>query len=131
MPMEPTFLGWLYRQHAPALRLYARQWGDRGDDLVQLAFVRLAQLALTPEQVLPWLYKVVRNGALTAQREASRRKREQRASTPGKKQWGHRTLSYKTIRLIWSGSALLTQANPETVASRYSSTPLPPSSVAT
>lgn len=25
MPMEPTFLGWLYRRHAPALRLCARK----------------------------------------------------------------------------------------------------------
>lgn len=81
--MEPTVLGQLYRQHAPALRLYARQWGDSGEDLVQEAFVRLAQQAPPPEQVLPWLYSVVRNAALMAQRStARRRQREQRASKP-------------------------------------------------
>jgi RNA polymerase sigma-70 factor (ECF subfamily) len=81
--MEPTVLGRLYRQHAPALRLYARQWGDSGEDLVQEAFVRLAQQTPPPEHVLSWLYRVVRNEALTAHRSASRRRqREQRASAP-------------------------------------------------
>jgi RNA polymerase sigma factor (sigma-70 family) len=82
MPMEPTLLGWLYRKHAPALRLFARQWDDHGDDLVQNAFVRLAQQTLTPEKILPWLYRVVRNEAIAAHRASSRRRRrEQRVST--------------------------------------------------
>ncbi|HTU16560.1 MAG TPA: RNA polymerase sigma factor [Gemmataceae bacterium] len=81
--MEPTILGRLYREHAPALRLYARQWGDSAEDLVQEAFVRLAQQTPAPEPILPWLYRVVRNAALMAQRSASRRRqREQRASKP-------------------------------------------------
>jgi RNA polymerase sigma-70 factor (ECF subfamily) len=81
--MEPTVLGRLYRQHAPALRLYARQWGGSAEDLVQEAFVRLAQQTPPPEQILPWLYCVVRNAALMAQRTAARRRqREQRASKP-------------------------------------------------
>ena len=82
-PMEPTVLGQLYRQHAPALRLYARQWGGGAEDLVQNAFVKLAQQAPPPEQVLPWLYTVVRNEALTDRRSAARRRRrEERAGTP-------------------------------------------------
>jgi RNA polymerase sigma-70 factor (ECF subfamily) len=36
-----------------------------------------------PDQVLPWLYRVVRNEAITAQRSgARRRRREERAGTP-------------------------------------------------
>ena len=62
--IEPDALGRLYRQHAPALRLYARQWPGAGEDLVQDAFVKLARQSPPPEQVLPWLYRVVRNGAL-------------------------------------------------------------------
>jgi RNA polymerase sigma-70 factor (ECF subfamily) len=82
-PIEPKVLGRLYRQHAPALRLYARQWGGGGEDLVQEAFVRLAQQTPPPEQVLPWLYRVLRNEALAVQRTAARRRRrEQRVSTP-------------------------------------------------
>jgi RNA polymerase sigma factor (sigma-70 family) len=81
-PMEPTLLGQLYRKHAPALRLYARQWGGGAEDLVQNAFIRLAQQVPPPERVLPWLYSVVRNEALAAQRSALRRRqREQRAGS--------------------------------------------------
>jgi RNA polymerase sigma factor (sigma-70 family) len=82
-PMEPTVLGQLYRRHAPALRLYARQWEDSAEDLVQTAFVRLAQQVPPPENVLAWLYRVVRNEALAARRGAARRRRrEQRAGSP-------------------------------------------------
>jgi len=82
-PIEPTVLGELYRQHAPALLLYARQWGGGGEDVVQDAFVRLVQQAPPPEQVLPWLYRVVRNEGLAAQRTATRRRRrEQRVGSP-------------------------------------------------
>lgn len=81
--MEPDALGRLYRQHAPALRLYARQWPGVGEDLVQDAFVKLARQSPPPEQALPWLYRVVRNGALALGREAvRRRRREGRAGAP-------------------------------------------------
>jgi RNA polymerase sigma-70 factor (ECF subfamily) len=80
--IEPTVLGRLYREHAPVLRLFARQWGGSAEDLVQTAFVRLAQQSPPPEQVLAWLYRVVRNEALATHRGAARRRqREQRAST--------------------------------------------------
>lgn len=83
-PLEPTVLGRLYRQHAAALRLYARQWGEGAEDLVQEAFVRLARQSPPPEQVLPWLYGVVRNEALAAHRAAARRReRERRAGAAG------------------------------------------------
>jgi RNA polymerase sigma-70 factor (ECF subfamily) len=82
-PIDPAVLGRLYRDHAAALRLYARQWGGCGDDVIQNAFVRLAQQAPPPDAALPWLYRVVRNDALAAQRGAARRRRrEQRASAP-------------------------------------------------
>jgi RNA polymerase sigma factor (sigma-70 family) len=81
--IAPEELGRLYRVHAPALRLYARQWPEGDEDLVQDAFVKLAQQSPPPGQVLPWLYRVVRNGALAAGRgEARRRRREGRASAP-------------------------------------------------
>jgi RNA polymerase sigma-70 factor (ECF subfamily) len=55
-PIDPVMLCGLYRAHAPALLLYARQWPDCAEDLVQDAFVRLAQQASPPGNVLPWLY---------------------------------------------------------------------------
>ncbi len=82
-PIEPTLLGRLYRQHVPALRLYARQWGEGGEDLVQDAFIRLAKQTPTPERVVPWLYRVVRNEALANYRSSGRRRqRELQACAP-------------------------------------------------
>lgn len=82
-PLEPEVLGELYRRHAPALRLYARQWTDTGDDLVHDAFVRLAGQCPPPEHILPWLYRVVRNAAFAARRTAGRRRRRETvAGTP-------------------------------------------------
>jgi RNA polymerase sigma factor (sigma-70 family) len=79
--IAPEELGRLYRQHAGALRLYVRQWPGGAEDLVQDAFVKLAQQLPAPERVLPWLYRVVRNAALAAGRgEARRRRRQDRAS---------------------------------------------------
>ncbi len=85
--LEPKVLGWLYRQHAPALRLYARQWGQSSDDLVQEAFVRLAQQSPPPDQVLAWLCRVIRNEALANHRSANRRRQREnqrgsRGATP-------------------------------------------------
>ncbi len=73
--IAPEELGRLYREHAAALRLYVRQWPGGDEDLVQDAFVKLAQQSPAPEQVLPWLYRVVRNGALAAGRGEARRRR--------------------------------------------------------
>jgi RNA polymerase sigma-70 factor (ECF subfamily) len=82
MPIDPTVLGELYRQHAPALRLYARQWGRSAEDLVQNAFVRLAQQSPMPERPLPWLYQVIRTEALMAHRTSTRRRRREKRCSP-------------------------------------------------
>src|SRR6478672_2276561 len=58
--IDADVLGRLYRQHAPALHLYARQWPGGGDDFVQEAFLRLAGQKSLPDRILPWLYRVVR-----------------------------------------------------------------------
>src|SRR4051794_32392411 len=81
-PLDPETLGRLYRRHAPALRLFARQWpGD--EDFVHDAFLALARQIPPPERVLPWLYRVVRNAALAACRaDARRQKREAAAGVP-------------------------------------------------
>jgi RNA polymerase sigma-70 factor (ECF subfamily) len=79
--IAPEELGRLYRRHAGALRLYVRQWPWGDEDLVHDAFVKLAQQSPPPAQVLPWLYRVVRNAALAEGRgEARRRRRQNQAS---------------------------------------------------
>jgi RNA polymerase sigma-70 factor (ECF subfamily) len=84
--MGPEPLARLLDEHAAALVLYARQWCAAPEDVVQEAFVKLAALPRPPDRVAAWLYRVVRNGALTAARAARRRRRhegEAAGHTPG------------------------------------------------
>lgn len=77
----PELLGRLFDEHAPGLVLYARQWSDAPEDVVQEAFVQLARHRVEADRVVPWLFRVVRNGAIAAaRRERRRRHREARAS---------------------------------------------------
>lgn len=79
--MGPDALADLVDRHAAALVLYARQWCATPEDVVQTAFLKLAGQAVPPDTVLPWLYRVVRNGAIDAARAARRRlKYETRAA---------------------------------------------------
>jgi RNA polymerase sigma-70 factor (ECF subfamily) len=80
-PLEPEALGCLYRRYAPALRLYVRQWEGSAEDIVHDAFVQLAIQSPPPQRVVPWLYRVVRNAALTASRSANRRRRREAAAS--------------------------------------------------
>jgi RNA polymerase sigma-70 factor (ECF subfamily) len=75
--MGPEQLGRLIDAHAAALVLYARQWCASPEDVVQEAFVKLAARAAPPEPALPWLYRVVRNGAISARRSEERRRRHE------------------------------------------------------
>jgi RNA polymerase sigma-70 factor (ECF subfamily) len=81
--MGPEQLARLLDAHAPALVLYARQWCDAPEDVVQEAFVKLAARPRPPDRVVAWLYRVVRNGALTAAR-AARRRRKYEAEAAGR-----------------------------------------------
>jgi RNA polymerase sigma-70 factor (ECF subfamily) len=82
--MGPEQLGRLVDDHAAALALYARQWCAAAEDVVQEAFVKLAAQRRRPDQVAAWLYRVVRNGALSAARaERRRRRHESAAALPG------------------------------------------------
>lgn len=79
--MGPDPLADAIDRHSAALALYARQWCGTPDDVVQTAFLKLARQATPPENLVPWLYKVVRNGAIDAARSARRRaKYETRAA---------------------------------------------------
>src|SRR5437016_6099786 len=73
--MAPELIGRLIDTRAAALVLYARQWCAAPEDVVQEAFVKLAGQRQAPDRVVPWLYRVVRNGALSAARAARRRRR--------------------------------------------------------
>jgi RNA polymerase sigma factor (sigma-70 family) len=78
-PPGPELLAWVLKRHAAALELFARQWCDCPDDVVQDALIELARRSETPDDVLCWLYRVVRNRAISAGRSRRRRSRRESA----------------------------------------------------
>ncbi len=77
MVMGPEILGQLLDEHGPALVLYARQWCSAPEDVVQEAFLKLVAQKTPPVNPVSWLYRVVRNAALSAARAAKRRQRHE------------------------------------------------------
>ena len=75
--MAPERLGELIDRHAAVLVLYARQWCATPEDVVQEAFVKLSAQDEEPHTPLAWLYRTVRNGAISAARSAMRRRRHE------------------------------------------------------
>lgn len=86
-PAGPEQLGRWMDAHGAALELYARQLCDCGADVVQEAFVELASQAVVPGDVVAWLYRVVRNRAISAARAHRRRKRHETAAAAGRPAW--------------------------------------------
>ena len=78
--MSPTDFARLIDSHGAPLVLYARQWCDVAEDVVQEAFLKLVRLGQPPEDAAAWLYRVVRNGALDAAKRARRRQRRESAA---------------------------------------------------
>jgi RNA polymerase sigma-70 factor (ECF subfamily) len=78
--MNPPDVARLIDAHAGPLVLYARQWCDTPEDIVQEAFLKLLRQGRPPRDAVAWLYRVVRNGALDATRMARRRQRRESAA---------------------------------------------------
>jgi DNA-directed RNA polymerase specialized sigma24 family protein len=78
--MGPTEFAQLVDAHGPALQLYARQWCDVPEDVVQDAFVKLFTARERPTDVAAWLYRVVRNAAMDAAKTSRRRKKREAAA---------------------------------------------------
>src|SRR5215468_2028397 len=85
--MGPEALGELVDRYAAALVLYARQWCASPEDVVQTAFLKLVSIRTPPDNLLPWLYRVVRNGAIDASRAARRRHRYETAAADSAPKW--------------------------------------------
>jgi RNA polymerase sigma-70 factor (ECF subfamily) len=67
----------LWDAHCAALVLYARQWCDTPEDVVQEAFLLLVRQVVMLDNPLGWLYRVVRNRAINAGRSRGRRSRRE------------------------------------------------------
>jgi RNA polymerase sigma-70 factor (ECF subfamily) len=85
--MGPEQLADLVDRYAAALVLYARQWCACPEDVVQTAFLKLVRQGAPPDNLLPWLYRVVRNGAIDASRAARRRTRYETAAAESAPRW--------------------------------------------
>ncbi len=80
----PTQLSEWFERYASVLVLYARRWLDPGlaEDVVQDVFIRLSAQRAAPDEVKAWLFRSVRNAAISQLRSRGRRTRheERRAS---------------------------------------------------
>jgi RNA polymerase sigma-70 factor (ECF subfamily) len=87
--MDPTAIELVQQiltRHAASLELYARQWSSTPEDIVQEAILKLAQEHPRPQQPVAWLYRTVRNRAISAARSEQRRRRHEASATP-RQQW--------------------------------------------
>jgi len=75
--VTPELLGRLLDEQGGALALYAAQWTVQPDDCVQEALIELAALPRLPPNVVAWLFRVVRNRAISRFRSARRRERRE------------------------------------------------------
>jgi RNA polymerase sigma-70 factor (ECF subfamily) len=82
--MEPDILARLIERHASALVLYARQWCAAAEDVVQEALVKLADQGPEPHNIPAWLFRTVRNGAISAARAEGRRRRHEADAARGR-----------------------------------------------
>ena len=82
--VDPTKLGRWFDAYGAQLLLYARQWLSRtgeAEDVVQDVFLRLIGQPQEPQNTKAWLYRAVRNAAVSAARTHRRRAdREQRVA---------------------------------------------------
>jgi RNA polymerase sigma factor (sigma-70 family) len=77
--MTPHDFAGLVDRHAPALILFARQWCDAPEDVVQDAFVKLMSVHSPPADAVAWLFRVVRNRAIDSGKSARRRRMRETA----------------------------------------------------
>jgi RNA polymerase sigma-70 factor (ECF subfamily) len=85
--VEPRELAYLINLLAPGLTLFARQWCRAPEDVVQEAFVKLAAQDALPIDIKGWLYRVVRNGAISAARAEHRRRRHETEAAARRPEW--------------------------------------------
>jgi RNA polymerase sigma factor (sigma-70 family) len=78
-PNGNTAVAELFDAHSRVLLLYARQWvGMAGaEDVVQRVFVRLVSSGRLPAEPRTWLFRCVRNEAISYRRSENRRSRRE------------------------------------------------------
>jgi RNA polymerase sigma factor (sigma-70 family) len=77
--ITPEAIARLWAEHSAALVLYAQQWCDAPEDVVQQGFLALVEQTNAPDNPVGWLYRVVRNRAMDASRSWRRKSRRETA----------------------------------------------------
>ena len=85
--MDAMLLAQLMDDHAAALTQYARQWCLAPEDVVQEAYLKLAAQPNPPTATVPWLFRVVRNLAISAARAEQRRRRHETQAGQQQPNW--------------------------------------------
>jgi RNA polymerase sigma-70 factor (ECF subfamily) len=85
--LSPETVTRLWDEHSAALVLYARQWCDTPEDVVQEAFLMLVRQAAAPENLVGWMYRVVRNRAINVARSCRRLSRREIAVVARSQPW--------------------------------------------
>jgi RNA polymerase sigma-70 factor (ECF subfamily) len=90
--MTPRQLADLIAAHAAALVLYARQWCDSPEDVVQDAFCKLVAAGTAPDDPVAWLFRAVRNAAIDAGRARRRRVRREQVAARAERWFAEREI---------------------------------------
>ncbi len=85
--IDPQLLEQLMHDHSAALELFAAQWTMAPEDCVQEAFLQLMRQRQVPTNTLAWLYRVVRNQALSWRRAFQRRRRRESIVAAERNSW--------------------------------------------
>lgn len=87
--MDAEHLARWFDAYSGRLVLYARHWlgDDQAQDTVQVAFVRLMGQRREPRDVQAWLYRTVRNEAVTRLRRQERHCRHNRLRSTEQPNW--------------------------------------------
>jgi RNA polymerase sigma-70 factor (ECF subfamily) len=102
---KPRLLADLLDRLGGPLQLYARQWSSATDDVVQEAFIELAGQSTWPANPSAWLFRVVRNRAISQARAAQARRKYEEAAAEQTRQWFDRRVRLES-ELVQAADAL-------------------------
>ncbi len=85
--IKPEQLRPFVERHAAALTLFARTWCRWPEDVVQESFLELARQPRWPQCPVAWIYRVVRNRAISYARAADRRLKHERVVAGARPAW--------------------------------------------
>lgn len=85
--LSPDIWNSLLQRYSRPLAIYAAQFSIDGDDVVQETFLELFQQPTAPENVVAWLYKVVRHKSISAIRSNRRRQQREQQKSQRSANW--------------------------------------------